>query len=94
MSAAAQSIRLTLPDGSVREMPRGTTGAGLAAAIGAGLAKAALVIEVDGHMRDLSYAFEGDARVRIITRKDPEALDLIRHDTAHILAMAVQALYP
>jgi threonyl-tRNA synthetase len=93
MSSPA-SIRLTLPDGSVREMTRGTTGADLAAAIGPGLAKAALVIEVDGQQRDLSYTFEGDARVRIITRKDPEALDLIRHDTAHILAMAVQALFP
>jgi threonyl-tRNA synthetase len=92
--SAAPPIRLTLPDGSVREMTRGATGADLAAAIGPGLAKAALVIEVDDAQRDLSYKFEGDARVRIITRKDPEALDLIRHDTAHILAMAVQALFP
>jgi threonyl-tRNA synthetase len=93
MSASAP-IRLTLPDGSVREVTRGTTGADLAAAIGPGLAKAALIVEIDGVQRDLSYKFEADARVRIITRKDPEALDLIRHDTAHILAMAVQALFP
>jgi threonyl-tRNA synthetase len=93
MSAPA-FIRLTLPDGSVREMTRGTTGMDLAAAIGPGLAKAAMVIEIDGVQRDLSAKIDADARVRIITRKDPEALDLIRHDTAHILAMAVQALFP
>jgi threonyl-tRNA synthetase len=93
MSAPA-SIRLTLPDGSVREMTRGTTGMEFAASIGPGLAKAALVIELDGVQRDLSAKIEADAKVRIITRKDPEALDLIRHDTAHILAMAVQALFP
>jgi threonyl-tRNA synthetase len=91
---AASSIRISLPDGSVREMTRGATGADLAAAIGPGLAKAALAMRVDGKLLDLSHALDRDASVQIVTRKDAEALELIRHDTAHILAMAVQALFP
>ncbi len=93
-NAAAASVTITLPDGKALTLPRGTTGADIAAAIGPGLAKAALAIEVDGKIWDNFRRIETDARVRIITRKDPEALDLIRHDTAHVLAMAVQALYP
>ncbi len=96
MSAASPSeIRITLPDGSVRTTTAGSTGADLAAAIGPGLAKAALAVEVDGKMRDLDWPLESDARLRIITRKDEaEALDLIRHDAAHLMAQAVQELYP
>ena len=92
--SAAPSLIVTLPDGKAMTFARGTTGAEVAAAIGPGLAKAALVIEVDGKEWDLFRPIENDARVRIITRKDPEALELIRHDAAHLLAMAVQALYP
>ena len=70
------------------------TGAEIAAAIGPGLAKAALILEVDGKEWDLFRPIEQDAKIRIITKKDPEALELIRHDMAHVLAMAVQELYP
>ncbi len=96
MSAAPEAeIRITLPDGSVRTTTAGSSGADLAASIGPGLAKAALAIEVGGKIRDLSAPLaDGDA-VRIITRKDEaEALDLIRHDTAHLMAQAVQELFP
>src|ERR1700744_880316 len=74
--------------------PRGVTGTDVAAAIGPGLAKAALIILVNGKEYDLFRSIEEDAQVRIITKKDPESLELIRHDMAHVLAMAVQALYP
>src|SRR5690349_23036149 len=73
---------------------RGVTGSEIAASIGPGLAKAALILEVDGKQWDLFRPIEHDAKIRIITRKDPEALELIRHDAAHVLAMAVQDLYP
>ena len=96
MSAAPEAeIRITLPDGSVRTTTAGSSGADLAASIGPGLAKAALAVEVDGKMRDLSAPLHDGAKVRIITRKDEaEALDLIRHDTAHLMAQAVQELFP
>jgi threonyl-tRNA synthetase len=85
---------ITLPDGSVRSFDGPVTGTAIAAAIGPGLAKAALAMQVDGALQDLSREIEADAAVRFITRRDPEALELIRHDTAHVLAEAVQALYP
>jgi threonyl-tRNA synthetase len=85
---------ITLPDGSVRSFDGPVTGTAIAAAIGPGLAKAALAMQVDGALMDLSRSIEADAQVRFVTRKDPEALDLIRHDCAHVLAEAVQALYP
>ena len=85
---------ITLPDGSVRAFDGPVTGTQVAAAIGPGLAKAALAMQVDGAMLDLSRTIESDAAVRFITRKDPEALDLIRHDAAHVLAEAVQELFP
>jgi threonyl-tRNA synthetase len=85
---------ITLPDGSVRAFDGPVTGTALAAAIGPGLAKAALAMQVDGAIQDLSRAIEADASVRFITRRDPEALDLIRHDCAHVLAEAVQELFP
>jgi threonyl-tRNA synthetase len=88
------SRRLTLPDGTVKEFSGPVTGLDLAASIGKGLAAAALAVKVDGAMRDLSRPIEKDARVEIVTRKSPEALELIRHDTAHILAEAVQELFP
>jgi threonyl-tRNA synthetase len=87
-------VTITLPDGKAMTLTRGITGAEVAAAIGPGLAKAALAVEVNGQPWDIFRPIEADARLRIITRKDVEALEMIRHDTAHILAMAVQALYP
>ena len=88
--SAASPIHITLPDGKTLEFKKGVTGAEIAAAIGPGLAKAALILEVDGAEWDLFRPIERDAKIRIITRKDPEALELIRHDAAHVLAMAVQ----
>jgi threonyl-tRNA synthetase len=85
---------ITLPDGSVRRFDGPVTGTEIAASIGPGLAKAALAMQVDGKLRDLSGQIEQDASLRFITRKDPEALELIRHDAAHVLAEAVQELFP
>ncbi|MES2473510.1 MAG: threonine--tRNA ligase [Pseudomonadota bacterium] len=85
---------MTLPDGKALTFPKGVTGGEIAAAIGPGLAKAALIIMVDGQEYDLFRPIEQDGKIRIITRKDPEALELIRHDAAHLLAMAVQDLFP
>ena len=88
-------IRLTLPDGSVREMPRGTTGADVAGSIGPGLLKAALAARVDGELVDLSRPIMADARLALVTARDEaDALDLARHDFAHVLAEAVQHLFP
>ena len=87
-------VALTLPDGSVRRFERPVTGAEVAAAIGPGLAKAALAIRVDGALRDLSSEIDRDAEVAIVTRKDDDALDLLRHDAAHVMAEAVKELYP
>ena len=88
------TIRLTLPDGSTREMPRGSTGHDLAAAIGPGLARAALAIKVDGELRDLGRPIEAEASVTLVTDKDPDALPLLRHSAAHILATAVREIFP
>ncbi|MCP1337185.1 threonine--tRNA ligase [Futiania mangrovi] len=93
-TAAAQDVRITLPDGSVRTYTRGVTGAEIAASIGAGLAKAALAVRIDGDLSDLDLPIGRDAEVAIVTRKDDDALELIRHDAAHLMAMAVQELYP
>ncbi|MDY7098599.1 MAG: threonine--tRNA ligase [Pseudomonadota bacterium] len=88
-------LKISLPDGSVREVEPGATPADIAAAIGSGLAKAALAARVDGEVRDLNRPFEGDAELALITSKDEaDALELARHDFAHVLAEAVQALYP
>src|SRR5688500_15750358 len=84
-----------LPDGSVREMPEGSTPADVAAAIGPGLAKAALAAKVDGELRDLNRPLEGDAKLELVTSRDEkDALELVRHDFAHVLAEAVQNLFP
>jgi threonyl-tRNA synthetase len=88
-------FNIALPDGSVKEMPEGSTPADVAAAIGPGLAKAALAAKVDGEVRDIMRPFEGDAELALITSRDEkEALELVRHDFAHILAEAVQKLFP
>jgi threonyl-tRNA synthetase len=85
---------ITLPDGSVRRFDGPVTGTAIAQVIGPGLARAALAMQLDGKLVDLATEIGHDASVRFITRKDPEALELIRHDCAHVLAEAVQALYP
>ncbi|MDT8321755.1 MAG: threonine--tRNA ligase [Xanthomonadales bacterium] len=85
---------ITLPDGSQREYDRPITVMEVAADIGPGLAKATLAGEVDGQLRDASQLIEGDARLRIITSRDEEGLEVIRHSTAHLLAQAVERLYP
>src|SRR5213596_1894493 len=88
-------FKIALPDGSVREMPEGSTPADVAAAIGPGLAKAALAARIDGEVRDIMRPFEGDANLALITSRDEkDALELVRHDYAHVLAEAVQNLFP
>ena len=88
-------IILTLPDGSQREVARGTTGADVAASIGPGLAKAALAAKLDGELVDLSRPIEADAALALVTARDEaDALELARHDFAHVLAEAVQGLFP
>jgi threonyl-tRNA synthetase len=94
MDTSVPNIDIKLPDGSIRSLPRGSTGADVAAAIGPGLAKNALAAKVDGHVQDIDLPIEHDADVAIVTRASPEALELIRHDAAHVLAEAVQRLYP
>ncbi len=90
-----QLLKISLPDGSVREMEPGSTPADVAAAIGPGLAKAAIAARVDGELVDLSRPLTGDAQLALVTSRDEEeALELARHDYAHVLAEAVQALWP
>ncbi len=90
-----QLITLTLPDGTTRQYPRGTTGEEVALSIGAGLAKAAVAMKVDGVQRDLYLPLTADCAFQILTSKDAEGLDIIRHTiTAQVLAKAVKELYP
>ncbi|MGH6945637.1 MAG: threonine--tRNA ligase [Geminicoccaceae bacterium] len=88
------AVTVTLPDGSERSFAHAVTGTELAAAIGPGLARAALAIEVDGELCDLARTLPHGAKVRLIRREDAEALPLLRHDAAHVMAQAVQELYP
>jgi threonyl-tRNA synthetase len=85
---------ITLPDGSVRQFDAPVTGTDVAAAIGPGLARAALAMKLDANTVDLATTIDRDANIVFITRRDPEALQMIRHDAAHVLAEAVQDLYP
>jgi threonyl-tRNA synthetase len=87
-------VAITLPDGSVRQFDKPVSVAEVAASIGPGLAKAALGGKVDGKLVDTSHRIERDAKLAIVTDKDPEGLDLIRHSTAHLLAYAVKELFP
>ena len=87
-------VNISLPDGSVRSFDKPVSGADIAASIGPGLAKAALALKVDGKMVDLSHVVSRDAKIGIVTARDPDALELLRHDAAHVLAQAVQELYP
>ena len=86
--------QITLPDGSSRQFDHSISVHDVAADIGAGLAKAALAGKVDGQLVDTSFLIEHDAEVAIITAKNDEALELIRHDAAHVMAQAVQELFP
>jgi threonyl-tRNA synthetase len=91
----SEMVKISLPDGSAREMPLGSTPADVAAAIGPGLAKAALAARVDGELVDLSRPFARDSELALVTARDEaDALELARHDYAHVLAEAVQALFP
>ncbi|MDQ3143858.1 MAG: TGS domain-containing protein, partial [Pseudomonadota bacterium] len=91
----SRMFKIALPDGSVREVAEGASPADVAAAIGPGLAKAALAARVDGELRDLNRPFEGDSSLALVTARDEQdALELFRHDYAHILAEAVQKLFP
>ncbi len=87
-------VAVTLPDGAVRQFPAAVSGTELAKAVGPGLAKAALAIKVDGVEKDLAAKIDHDAKVAIITRTSPEALELLRHDAAHAMAEAAKELFP
>jgi len=93
-AAAHQAVRITLPDGSGRDYAGPVTGTAIAADIGPGLAKAALALRVDGEMKDLAHAISEDAQIAIVTAKDDDGVELLRHDAAHVLAQAVQELFP
>ena len=87
-------VRITLPDGSVKQYDGPVDGRRIAADIGPGLAKAALAVRVGGQLWDLSRAIEADAAISLVTARDGEALELLRHDAAHVMAQAVQELFP
>ncbi|MCP8940356.1 threonine--tRNA ligase [Alsobacter sp. SYSU M60028] len=87
-------IHLTFPDGAVREFPRGVTGLDIAKGISPSLAKRTVAMALDGQLADLADAIDRDARIEFVSRDDPRALELIRHDAAHVLAEAVQTLWP
>ncbi len=87
-------MKITLPDNTSKELPEGATGADLAREIGPGLAKAALAVRVHGHVADLATPLPDGEQVEVVTDRSPDALDLIRHDAAHVMATAVMELYP
>jgi len=90
----AAEIQVTLPDGSAKRLPLGSSGADLAKAIGPGLAKAALAVRVNGSVWDLARPLPDGAKVTILTDKDPQALEVLRHSSAHVLATAVRQIFP
>ena len=85
---------ITLPDGKKLNFKNKTNGLEIAEKISKSLIKQALIMSVNGELKDLSYSIQNDSSVKIITQKDKEGLDVIRHDAAHIMAMAVQELFP
>src|ERR1041385_6331206 len=91
---SARPVAVTLPDGSRRDFPGPVNGADVAAAIGPGLAKAAIAVRIDGRASDLATVIDHDAAVAIITRDTPEGVEILRHDAAHVMAEAVKELYP
>jgi threonyl-tRNA synthetase len=90
----SDSIKVTLPDGSVREVPRGTSSRQIAESIGPGLARAALAARVNGSVWDLDRPLDADTTLAILTERDPDALEVLRHSSAHIMATAVRELFP
>ena len=90
----AQTVALTFPDGARRDYPTGTTGLDIAKGISPSLAKRTVAMALDGALADLTDPIERDAKIEFISREDPRALELIRHDAAHVLAEAVQTLWP
>ena len=94
VTSVTSNIAITLPDGSVREFDRPVTGLDIASSIGPRLAKDALAVKIDGEVKDLTTTVTTNAKIEIVTRNHPDALDVIRHDAAHVLADAVQKLYP
>ena len=91
---AVHKVNLTFPDGAKREYPRNTTGLEIAKGISPSLAKRTVAMALDGQLADLNEGIEQDAKIELISRDDPRALELIRHDAAHVLAEAVQSLWP
>ena len=89
-----ENIQITLPDGSTRDVPSGTTAAQVAGQIGPRLAKDALVARVDGELVDLAKPLDRSVKLSILTAKDPDAVQVFRHSAAHLLAAAVLELYP
>jgi threonyl-tRNA synthetase len=87
-------VTLTFPDGATREYEAGVTAMQVAKKISKGLAKQVLAAKLDGKLVDASLPIEDDANIELVTAKDPEGLELIRHDAAHVLAEAVQELFP
>src|SRR5437899_4869763 len=87
-------VALTFPDGARREYPKGSTGLDIAKGISPSLAKRTVAMALDGVVADLSDPIERDAKIEFLTREDPRALELIRHDAAHVMAEAVQSLWP
>ena len=94
IKSSASSVTITLPDGSARAYDAGVTGMQIAESIAKSLAKAAIAIKIDGVLSDLSLPITQDASIALIKREDPEGLELIRHDAAHVMAEAVQKLFP
>src|SRR3990170_3324165 len=87
-------VALTFPDGARRDYPQGTTGLEIAKGISPSLAKRTVAMALDGQLADLADPIERDAKIEFVSREDPRALELIRHDCAHVLAEAVQTLWP
>ena len=94
LEPSSAAVIITLPDGAERRFPGPVTGRDVAAAIGRRLAQDALAVRIGGRLCDLATVIAADARVEIVTRADPDALELIRHDAAHVMAEAVQSLFP
>jgi len=90
----SNSIKITLPDGSVREYPRGVSSAEVVKSIGSGLAKATLAVKIDGHPADLGTTIDHDASFTALTFDSAEGKDIYRHSASHLMAQAVTELYP
>ena len=91
---SSEQIKITLPDGTILDKPSGITGLDIAEGISSGLAKQSILVEVNGELRDVSYPITKDSKLKILKKDAEEALELIRHDCAHVMAEAVQVLYP